>query len=220
MAYFPATREQACYACGLSEQRLAEVLAYALSGSLGCVAGPDFRAMTGGLAVLKEVAGQMFRQIGALTGSEWAGGSGFALRLDLETGLCERVTLSRSANCPWHELPGVEDLRTLHDDEPIANALADGGSIELFWPVCLRARCLACALVVEPCRRTALVRRRGVCGRCGGRLEPLESVGTLRAGDRTGNGAATRTPRQLGLPERHLYYWRPDARNGERRASD
>ncbi len=218
VAYFPAAREQACYACGLSEHRLAEVLAYALSGSLGCVAGPDFRAMTGALAVLREVAGEMYGQIGAMLGSDC--GQAFALRLDVEAGLRERVTLSRSAGCPWHELPGVEDLSTLQDDEPIADALDDGGSVELLWPVCLRAWCLACGLTVEPCRRTALVRRRGVCGRCGGKLEPLESVGSLRAGDWTGDWAATRTPRQLGLPERHLYYRKPDARQEKRRASD
>ena len=216
VACFPADQEQACYACGLSEHRRAEVLAYALSGSLGCAPGPDFRAMTGALEVLRVVAGEMFGLIRAMSDADWTSEPAFTLRLATATGLRERFTLGRSAGCPWHELPGLDQLETLPYDQPIADMLTDarGGSIELFWPVCLHARCLVCGLVVESSRRTALVRRRAACGQCGGKLEPLESVGSFRAGDE----AAAWTPRQLGLPERHLYYRKPDARYEKRRA--
>ena len=216
-AYFPAGTDYACYLCGLADSRRAEILAYALSPSLGCLPDAEFPPMTGATEAVRQVAQTLLQLLDRMPGGQPA----FALRLDARTGGNEYIRLPRGAGCPWHELPEPARLLALDATAPLAAALhmhqdtPEEMALDLFWPVCLRARCRLCGALSEPCRRTAWVRRRGQCSQCvagaePGTLEPLESVASLRLGDT----AATRTPRQLGLPERHLYYRRPVAKSG------
>ncbi len=212
VASFPAQTQQACYLCGLSEQRRAEVLAYALSTSLGCLPPAGFEAMTGTEQTLKIVAAELLQLTQALIAP-----AAFATRINTQTGSKDRVELSRNATCPWHQLPNPVAFIPLPFDEPLAKAFAalpPGALIELFWPICLRTRCTQCGHIATQSRRAALVRRKGVCFVCEtlGTLEPLEILQSLNADA----PQATQTPRQLGLPDLHLYYWRPGAGARER----
>lgn len=215
VASFAADAEQACYLCSLSEHRRAEVLAYAISTSLGCLPEAGFPGMTGSEATLRTVAAELFRLF-----REPGDVESFALRLDTQTGTMERIALSHDPSCPWHELPEARKLISLPFDKPLSNVFQrapEHAVVELFWPICLSARCTLCGTLVPERRRAALVRRRGVCSVCAaaGSLEPLHCVNFFRRGD----PETDLTPHQLGLPDRHLYYWRPGAKGCERQTT-
>ncbi len=229
--WFAASSSAACYLCGFSVARRAELLGYALSESLGCVAPPEADAMSGTSLATAVVARLLVQMLGA---AEPGPDRSFAQVLDVRTepAVRELLQLSRSAACPWHPLPAAEQMMTIDRGETLRDALKrvcgnnPDGVLELGWPVCLRARCRACGAECEPRLRTARLRRRGVCTACGstGTLDPLACLGTIRAEDRE----ACRTAEDLGLPANQMYFVRKqlrlriesDARIRSREASD
>lgn len=200
VACFPAFAESACYLCGLAAHRRAEVLAYARSNSLGCGDPLHFPPMSGTPTAVHAVAQAV---LGVLT--HLVPAQSYALRLGDTP---EEILLSPSPDCPWHDLPDPAALRPLPFDEPIAGAFTKPDqALDLAWPICLRAQCRNCGALCAPRQRAAIVRRKVFCAQCGqgpGTLEPLDCLSTLLPGD----VQASRTPRQLGLPSRHLYYVR------------
>jgi molybdopterin-synthase adenylyltransferase len=210
VSWFPPVREAACYLCGISEIRRAELLSYAVSTSLGCKLPEEASSMTGTHDAIKETAATMFQLIEAFCAGESQFESSFALRLEngflQKTWTHQDLKLPRSATCPWHdELTG--EWRPLDYDRPVRDAL-DGSNmrLELSWPQCIEANCRLCGYRSSPNKRVALVRRKMVCAQCGtiGSYEPVKVINSLGAMD----AAAAFTPRQLGLPEQHLYLFR------------
>ncbi|MBE7179977.1 MAG: ThiF family adenylyltransferase [Terriglobus roseus] len=205
VSVFPAEQSTSCFLCGLAEHRRAAVLSYAASASLGCQVPETVPTMTGALATLNAVADAMLARI--FSWRNMKGTPASSARLT-ETGdggwRAETVELARSATCPWHDgFPGV--LGSLPYDEPIWPSLR-GGSRELVlnWPVCTEAVCDACGTRSYPMQRVARVRR-SVCAACGEpRQQPLRSLFRVRHDDPICNYS----PRQLGMPERHLYWLR------------
>ena len=197
---FATGEHAACYLCGLSENRRAELLAYALAPSLGCMPLPDAEPMAAATATVEHVAESLVHQLRQSTGS-----TSFALRLrDRTAG--EYVALTLSSACPWHQQPPAGELVSLDWNEPVSTSLGIGSVLELPWPICLRARCVRCGTLCAPKRRTAQVRRTLSCSACGQSrcLEPLETLARLTVA----HPLAAFTPRQLGLPDEHLYHRR------------
>ena len=198
-----ATSDAACYLCGFSDARRAELLAFALSASLGCRLPAGAEPMTGTTGTVDATASALV----ALLGEHGTARAQTSFALRLHTGMgSERIELTRSPGCPWHTLPSPDRLVEMPYDQPVRELLAPDTVLELPWPVCLHARCRHCGHRVEPLLRTARVRRTLPCSGCGrvGTLDPLESLQTLAPR----HPLSARTPRELCLPERQLYHRR------------
>lgn len=220
VAWFPAHTIAACYLCGVAETARAEILAYGFSPALGCSVPPPAQPLSGSLqasGAIQQTAAAMVRAI-----LHYAGSGAFhspdpqqagALRLTpdvIQTSAwrAEPLSLPRSATCPWHQDPSGP-LVPLHHRRPFRDGLSPGYAerdrlrIQLAWPICLEARCLACGLRQQTRQRLGKLRQRGGCAGCGrtGTLEALRTISSIGAQD----PEAGRTPRQLGLPDRHLY---------------
>ena len=210
VSWFPPFREAACYLCGISEIRRAELLSYAVSTSLGCKLYEEAAAMTGASGAIRETAATLFQLIEAFSTGESRFENSFSLRLEgdisAKSWIHNDLSLQRSVTCPWHDvLEG--GWRPLDYDCPIRDALKGSDMrLQLFWPQCLEARCRVCGYGSSPNKRVALLRRKVVCARCGatGSYEPVRVIDSLGVID----AAAALTPRQLGLPEQHLYLFR------------
>ena len=236
VSHFDPAAGAACYLCQLSEQRRAELLRWALAVTPGCAAQPEAAAMQGTPALASVVAGTMV-EVALASLPEGPAGAQAAAPARSRSWICRvppgsqlpvEIELSRSADCPWHQAPyaatpyaatqGAAQSGALHAIDfhaslattlqAISAARGDRRPtvLELLWPLCLEARCAACGAATRPLQRVARVRRRGRCPACGagGTLEPLVSVGSIAEHD----ALATRSPAQLGLPERHLFWCR------------
>ena len=234
IAWFPPVPQAACYLCGMADDRLEQVVGYAASASLGCTPLEDAPPMTGTPVAVRETARAMWQQLQHFADGEASLTQSQAWRLQplpeprgKRNWYAEPVALRTSASCPWHEPPASE-LLPAPWQIPIEQTLLEYGrnSVQLLWPICTLARCDGCGARVEPLSatkdsdatadsansaaelhwrvrsRVALVRRRLSCPQCGlvATLQPLLCIDRIAAGD----PLAQRTPRQLGLPDRHL----------------
>ena len=218
---FAANTEAACYLCGMTEERRATVLGYAASASMGCRVPEDGPPMTGTPAAVEAVVEEMLQCI--FQGGTRQGGAATSSAVKLRAVAAasaalgprpawhrEPVALPRSATCPWHgESPA--DLHTLSWEQPLCASAFSAGkplaalTLQLAWPVCTDAVCRACGTRSQPLRRVARVRQASACPACGAAgLEPLRAVQHIRAGEEL----SFRSPRELGLPPRHLYWFR------------
>ena len=208
-AWFAADYKAACYLCGISEMRRAELLTYAASVSLGCRPIDESPSMTGSLSAVHETASAMLSLIQEWQRDTVSLESSFAMRLISNTAQKWskfHLDLPRSTTCPWHdEVSGR--WRSIPEDRPFREAFT-GNELccQLLWPQCLIARCHRCGTRSEPLRRVAWVRRKAICAGCGakGSCEPIEVIDTLASTDPRAN----LTPQQLGLPKQHLYLFR------------
>lgn len=229
VTWFPPQEQAACYLCGMTEDRRAQVLGYAASASLGCAPLQDAPPMSGTPATVRQTAAAMWHQLGRFANSEVAPGRAVAWRLEPCAGSgswqAQPVTLQKSASCPWHG-PSAGTLLPVEWDLPLKKTLRRKGfsTVDLLWPLCTEARCHECGRYAEPMAcpeplprtgssmqwqvvsRLALVRRQLRCPHCGmtGSLEPLRCVDRIGSGD----VLSEMSPRQLGLPDRHLLLFR------------
>ncbi len=216
VSWFPSDPMTACYLCGVAGAARADILAYGFSPTLGCAVprqGEPLSESPTAAPAVRETAATMLRAILRFAGNCQDPQEASAEQLTAKDGRAgewtrERLTLPRGARCPWHEgigepLVALDHRRPFRDGLPPDEGVGGGWRIQLAWPVCLEARCLACGLRQATRQRLAKVRRRGQCAGCGlvGTLEALRSIGSIGASDE----AAGKTPRQLGLPGRHLY---------------
>lgn len=213
---FSPVDEAACYLCALSEQRRADLLSFAASASLGCRPSPEAamrdaplgrNALQHTATILVQVLWRWF-----LAPSEPPAQSS-ALRLYPRDGAWreERVTLRRSASCPWHPRPHGPFV-SVEPDQTFAEALhafpaGDSRRIQFAWPVCLLAVCECCGALDAQPRRVALVHRQGRCPHCNTPqpLTPRHTVASIGSSD----PMAQKTPRQLGWSDRQLFVARP-----------
>ncbi len=205
---YPAASSAACPLCGLSEDRRAAVLGYAASVSMGCQEPEDTPAMTAALATLDAVADTMLARIRCW--QQLASNESWSTRLSQDSGgawQAEPIHLTRSATCPWHdEFRGT--VEALPWEMPVDRVLQRATrELVLSWPLCTEAMCDACGARSRPMQRVARVRRSPcpVCGRS--TQQPLRAIHRIRHGD----PYSTFSPRQLGMPERHLYWLRDTA---------
>lgn len=203
VTWFDPAPSAGCSLCRLPEYRRAEILSYALSASLGCTAPPDFPSMSGTLPVAAAVAQAMLHLLAEQSGA--SGHTSFARILDLAAQSSETIALPLGADCPWHSFMEPSSLARLVPGETFGQAMLrlQGSALDLPWPVCTRARCLACLAESAPMRRTAYTRRRAVCPHCSaaGTLEPLQTLETIFAG----HPLAACTPASFGLTDDELY---------------
>jgi hypothetical protein len=240
VTWFPAIASQACYACQLSEWRRAEVLAYALSPSLGCVRPTEEPVMDASPSVLTVIASRMI-DLGRRamdTGIDWqhrTESTAWVYHMQSAQNCItdganpegrwskQEITLLRSATCPWHDTetreqltvvdPSISMQEVLHqvrDRDKRKRAMA----MELLWPICLRARCSRCRAECKLCRRLAWLRRYGRCASCGSvaALDPLIVVQTVL----TESELAHLTFHQIGFNEPQLLCVRPEYGKNER----
>lgn len=204
VSWFSPDDQSACYLCGISETRRAELLAYAISTSLGCRIPEEAPAMTAAHSTLQETAATMLNLLEDLPCNQ----SSFTRHLEKKDGQWKRehLHLSRSRTCPWHESSSASWVSLVHDRSFREAFSARDQSLQMFWPHCLKARCRQCSHLWEPMQRVAQVRRRAACPRCGarGNCEPIEVVESFTGIDAIANFS----PRQLNLPEQHLYLFR------------
>jgi molybdopterin/thiamine biosynthesis adenylyltransferase len=206
--WIAATHKAACYLCGISGKRRGDILSYAVSASLGCRTGEEVPSMTGNWDTVHVTAATMLSFI-----ERWQMGNlpldhSFAVRLQSDKGEWSQLHLNllRSATCPWHDKE-AGPWCSLEDDRPIQEAFPDKKLyLQLLWPQCLTARCARCGTRSEPRRRVTWVRRKAICTTCGakGTCEPIDIIDALASND----ARTELTPRQLGLPSQHLYFFR------------
>ena len=206
VTWFAPSPDAACSLCALGESRRAEILAYALSPSLGCAAPPRFDPMSGTPAIVEAVAEAMLDLLAAHANAPLQTSSSSAQIIELNSRAPRVIQLTRGADCPWHRLGDPATLVPIAPDRSFAPVLAGLPAdtlLEFPWPICLRALCRACGQPSEPLRRTAYTRRRAHCPHCAaaGTLEPLESIDRIWSG----HPFSDRTPQQLGLPAHQLY---------------
>jgi molybdopterin/thiamine biosynthesis adenylyltransferase len=210
VSWFSPSLEAACYLCGISEVRRAELLSYALSTSLGCRLPAEASAMTGTPDAVRETAAAMLELIQSFSIDKHCLKTSFSSRIERDhasqSWVRKDLKLPRSVTCPWHDLPEGE-WRPLPYDQPLRGSLhGNKMRIQFLWPYCLEARCRVCGHQSTPNLRVARLRRKAVCPRC----EGIGSYEPVRIVDSVGDGdfAADFTPRQLGLPKQHLYLFR------------
>ena len=211
VTWFATQQNAACYLCGMSENRRAQLLAYAASASLGCTPSPQEVSMTGTRDAVQhtaQVAMELLQSVSA--GAPPQRSTAWQLTKDRASGVwsSDPIALPQSEGCPWHDfLPGP--LVSLPWDEPLVGSLnryaleSTQVLLQLQWPLCTRAVCRNCGTDTEPMHRVAWVRRRLRCSHCNslGTLEPLTCVSTVAPQDQL----AACTPRQLNLPQHQLY---------------
>ena len=231
VAWYPPHAASACYLCEIAESRRADVLSYAVSGSLGCMARPMDAAMDAAPEMVTVVAEQIVRIVrraltsdGAVEGrwrhrnnaTAWLYGmrQGDAEGQDLSI---EEVALVRSVTCPWHESLPADRLTTADTTIAVREVLRDlsqcGPSssrmvLELQWPICLHARCTACGAESRPLRRLGWIRRHGICMKCRtvGAMESLETLQTFTED----SPAAGLTLGDFGFSADDLFCFRPE----------
>ena len=225
VTWFEPVPGAACALCGLGEERRAEMLAFTGAVALGCRLPPEasmrgspqvpasVRATAAGLrtTLREQLAGGWRVEDGAAQswGRSWAK----KLRIEAATEgvLWDRILLGRSPSCPWHEgmdrpLVAIAPEHPFHEALLAAGAAARSLRFQLPWPIAVQTMCGGCGHSETSPRRVALQRRQ-VCRRCGaaGLLQPIRTVSSVGLED----SVAHMTPRQLGLPERHLLQLRP-----------
>ena len=211
VTWFAPSPDAACPLCALGEARRAEILAYALSLSLGCAAPPRFDPMSGTPAIVEAVAAAMLDLLAVHTNPsiQAAMPSSSARIVSTDASFPQTIQLTRGAGCPWHHLPDPATLVSVAPGDSFASFFAELADLpadlllEFPWPICLRALCRTCGEPSRPLRRTAYVRRRARCPHCeaAGTLEPLESIDRIWLD----HPLSDRTPQQLGLPASQLY---------------
>ncbi len=210
VTWFAPAADAACSLCALGESRRAELLAYALSPSLGCVAPPRFEPMSGTPAIVEAVAEAMLDLLAARAGAGFDISTSSARIVSLESDSPQVIELNRSAQCPWHQFGDPAALVHVAPGRSFASSFAElpaDSLLEFPWPICLRALCRACGQPSRPLRRTAYMRRRNHCPHCvaAGTLEPLECIDRIWFH----HPLSERTPAELGLPVHQLYRLRP-----------
>ncbi len=214
VTWFATQQDAACYLCGMAENRRAQLLAYAASASLGCAAADRQNPMTGSSDAVRHTAQTAVKMLQTVqdgelpqTSTAWQ----LTYHAASDAWSDRPVILPRSGSCPWHDYhPGA--LVSLPWERPLAESLSRHATthgdmvLQLHWPICTQAVCRNCRATAAPLHRVAWVRRRLHCSHCNGigTLEPMSCVGAVASTD----PLATCTPRQLHLPEHHLYLLR------------
>ena len=224
VTWFSPDPQAACYLCGVSEDRRAALLAMAAALSLPCAVSTEAALGSNPVvsASLQQTADLLADELRGFVNAHAAPGrrrqnrESWAVKLSSTRteGVWERerVTLRRSASCPWHAQMRLP-LLSVDPDQSFQSALETvrmGLRVRLQfpWPIALLAACRRCGARDEQPRRVALLRRRGVCQRCGTphQLEPLRSVASVGHNE----PVAEMTPRQLGWADRQLLQLRPE----------
>lgn len=204
----------ACYLCQLGEARRAELLSFSLSASQSCSAPLHTDQPLPSTPTMASIVSALQVDLGlrlALTPSELTEQAhAWELSLPLPETSWHSFTIPPSADCPWHSSEDSSDLVSFPMDLPLNESLAQQGhpadnqpvSLELDWPLCVKARCNRCQHLWSPMLRLAVLRRRASCPACGeSSLSAIETLARVTVGD----SFAHFTPRQLGLPPDHLF---------------
>ena len=220
VTWFGARRRAACYLCGLTEARRAELLRFAGANSLGChppAIGPamgTYAEVPAAIDLTAQSLVQVLQTFAACPEADLFTAHSWAARVQIHEGNhhSERHELAATQDCPWHGRPS-DALLAVAPDVPFRDVLRqqvstpEAWGLEVSWPVCLRARGRSCGRSQRTATRLAALRRHCRCIQCGtaATLESLHTVSSVGMHDTE----AERTPRQLGMPERHLYRLRP-----------
>jgi adenylyltransferase/sulfurtransferase len=211
VSYFPG-REASCYGCMLTGNKRAELLTEWDSAACSCAAAnsgdgasyPSTPMLASIIASLQVEAALRYRDNPPAAAFSWEASIHPVPRI-------ERLELTRAADCPFHDLAPARS-EAPGDDCTVAGYLTPHGpSAALIpdWPLCVRARCIACGCVWAPMRRLGYVRRRGQCPDCGSREIRTEDSLTELAAD---SPLAALRFRQIGLPGAHSYAVRVEGR--------
>lgn len=214
VAWFPASRSTACYLCQLGEVRRAELLSLSLASSQSCASlSPDDPILPSTPTMASIIAGvqvDLGLRLTLATRQEPISMEAHAweLSLPLPDTTWRSFTIPQSRDCPWHDSDSSLILTSLPMDVPLRESITQHADeeqvpvLELDWPRCIQARCNTCQHLWSPMVRLATLRRRMHCPSCGGVL--LHSVETLSSMTDK-DTLARHTPRELGLPEDHLF---------------
>ena len=206
---FFAGQRSACFCCKLSPSRRRELLTTAQATGNSCWADtntptlpstPTMAAIFGSLQV--DFGLRCLLELQNCSAAEFHSRS-LEMRLDDHAQL-KRFITPLSRHCPLHAAAEQRLFSLPHPDATARELLEAQGleSVDLDWPICVAARCLACGKDWQPMRRVAFLRRHGTCPSCGS-SNILESENVSRL-DR--NSAWVDTPLiQFGLPANHLY---------------
>lgn len=212
VSWFPGRPECACFACGLTETRRAEVLTFAASASLGCSflaaadslsAGQpeaDAAAWVSQRALAQLVSAFTREHLGMVDDSTSQGWT------ERRSGARMIRTTHGEANqsCPFHHPVAAPDERWVAVEENRSLGEQIPGpdwELVLPWPVARVSRCSHCDTLDRRSLRLARLRRAS-CTRCGvaSGLEPLEVVHRTLPGSPESHC----TPSEVGLPPKHL----------------
>ena len=214
VAWFPASSSTACYLCQLGEVRRAELLSLSLSSSHSCSSLlPEHPILPSTPTMASIIAGvqvDLGLRLTLATRQEATPSEARAweLSLPLPETTWRSFAIPQSWDCPWHDSDPSLTLTPLPMDIPLRESIAQHAHgdqlpvLELDWPRCIRARCSTCQYLWSPMVRLAILRRRMHCPSCGGvRLHSIETFSNMTVSD----ALARHTPKELGLPEDHLF---------------
>lgn len=206
---FFAGQRSACFCCKLSPSRRRELLTAAQATGNSCWANtatptlpstPTMAAIFGALQV--DFGLRCLFELQSCSAPEFDSRS-LEIRLDNHAQL-KRFTTPISRHCPLHAA-AEQRLLPLPGPNATTRELLETENLEILdldWPICTAAHCLACGEDWQPMKRVAFLRRHGRCPACGNR-NILESENIICM-DR--NSAWADTPLvHLGLPANHLY---------------
>lgn len=213
VAVYAAHADAACYLCGLTSAKRAEVLAHLSMERSGCATVPLAAAMGDSwqtAEAVSQTADLLVNTLETLLPSLLASSTERSLAWqighrdasELARDLPWRrtpVQLTRAADCPWHDPVA---LVTLRDHMPLAQVIPPAHVLVLPWAVALGHRCSVCGAHGAQPRRLADLRMENTCDACGasGSLEPQGVLDELSES----HPAASLTPAQLGLPAHHM----------------
>ena len=202
-------RSSACFGCKLPTRRRRELLSLALSMGHSCWAQAESAPLSS-TPTMAAIVGALQLDFGLRCLTQFRNADAqdstsptLEIRLDRNAGLRRFVT-PVSPGCPFHTAATHQSVPLQH---PCATArelleFHNAHAVDLDWPICVAARCLACGFDWKPMKRVAWLRRRGSCPFCGGRgILENQNISSV-----DWKSPWVDTPlRDLGLPEHHLH---------------
>jgi molybdopterin/thiamine biosynthesis adenylyltransferase len=197
-SFFPGNNG-ACFGCRLSASRRRELLSEWTSDAHPCwLSVPEpgratpaaIRSITGGLQVELALRALADQSLDSFTTE---------IHVDLDQDAAPRfetLRIVQNEDCPFHQ---KRDSPLIPVENRFDERVRDGSTLSWEWPVCTRARCLACNHEWSPMVRKARLRSCPVC-----KSDAILLLECLNQIDSASKWAAV-TPEDIGLPAHHLY---------------
>jgi len=202
VAVYSTGSQDACYLCGLSQPARFAILTEMSAENYGCETVPEHRAMDSSVESswsIRTVASALVERTLALLASSQCTTS-FEIRITSESEP-QSIQLNQAVDCPWHSRTMTHVQ--VNTDSPLAAAIpSEEWCLVLPWAIAMVWTCIVCGYRHEESLRLGYVRRKVPCPRCSSSrsLTPERILSVIHPD----NPYAQWTPRQLGLPERHL----------------
>jgi molybdopterin/thiamine biosynthesis adenylyltransferase len=208
VTYFSGTSEHACYGCMLMPKKRRELLTLCEATIRPCCSRTaEEELMVGSTPTMASIVAGIQVETGIryfLNARDGTARSSRSFEIQIYPSYrMDQFTIPVSVDCPFHCVQ--RSRHPLPRPEATWEELLEhtrGEAVILDWPMCVEARCSACAKEWMPMLRLGVFRRRASCPACG--ASDVLEMQTIRTIARD-SPWLRRTASELQLPADHLY---------------